>query len=107
MFIHEKFDEKLHKSGIGSGIENGTVDQSKNQSGGFTEKKRSKMLELIHAIEADPHMSQDMLAKKTEVGKRTVARYLNELSDMEIIERVGAAKGGKYIIKSMHSKKEC
>lgn len=65
------------------------------------------MLELIHEIEADQNLSQDILAKKIEVGKRTVARYLNELSDMEIVERVGAAKGGKYVIKSTQSKKNC
>ncbi len=114
LFIHEKFDEISEKNGIESGtdgiesgIENGIVNQYDNKLSGFTEKKKAKMLKLIHEIETDQNLSQDILAKKIEVGKRTVARYLNELSDMEIVERVGAAKGGKYVIKGTQSKKNC
>ncbi|MDD3140578.1 MAG: helix-turn-helix domain-containing protein [Lachnospiraceae bacterium] len=67
--------------------------------GGFTETKIAKMLELIPAMKTEQNMSQDMLAKKIEVGKRTVARYLNELSDIGIVEHVGAVKGEKYLLK--------
>lgn len=65
----------------------------------FSEEKRIRIKRLLYELNQDGGMSQEELAKRISVGKRTVARYLTELGKINVVERIGTAKSGKYILK--------
>ena len=54
---------------------------------------------ILNLIKEDPLISYDEIAKKLEKSRATVSRKISELKKQGIIERVGADKNGKWIIK--------
>lgn len=83
------------KIGTANDIEN-KYDNLLNR---FSKSKKKKVIQLIKELDQNGGASQDELAVKIAVGKRTVARYLAELGDMGIVEYLGATKNGTYILK--------
>ena len=54
---------------------------------------------ILNLIKEDPLISYDEIAKKLEKSRATISRKISELKKQGIIERVGADKNGKWIIK--------
>ena len=50
-------------------------------------------------ISENPNISIDELRIALDVTDRTIARYISELKDKDIIERKGPDNGGKWKIK--------
>lgn len=103
------FAENVNEPSVSSGTakpktgtaktETGTANKYDSLLGQFSRSKKKKLKKLINELEQDGGKSQDELAARIAVAKRTVARYLTELSDMGIVEYVGGTKNGKYIMK--------
>ena len=49
-------------------------------------------------INENPHTSLDEMRSKLNVTEHTVARYISEMKDFGILERVGPDKGGSWKI---------
>lgn len=104
------FAEIVSEKNINNGTETGTANSEIGTVNGienkydyllsrFSKSKKKKIIQLIIELDQNGGASQDDLAEKIAVGKRTVARYLAELGDMGIVEYLGATKNGTYILK--------
>ena len=54
---------------------------------------------ILSAMRNDPKISAKTLSQKMEVATRTIERNIRSLKEEGIVERVGAAKGGKWVVK--------
>ena len=54
---------------------------------------------MIEVLAKDGSLSQGNIAERIGVGKRTVARYMNELMELDMVERIGTDTKGYYILK--------
>lgn len=104
------FTEVVSEINIDNGTETGTVNGKIGTETGienkyddslsrFSKSKKKKIIQLIKELDQNGGASQDELAEKIAVGKRTVVRYLAELGELGIVEYRGATKNGKYILK--------
>ncbi len=55
--------------------------------------------ELIKIIKQDPFLSQKQMAEKLCLNQNTVKYYVKKMREMEVIERVGSSRKGKWIVK--------
>ena len=65
----------------------------------YSKKKIAKACEILKMISENPNISIDELRIALDVTDRTIARYISELKDKDIIERKGPDNGGKWKIK--------
>ena len=65
----------------------------------YSKKKLTKACEILKMISENPNISIDELRIALDVTDRTIARYISELKDKDIIERKGPDNGGKWKIK--------
>lgn len=75
-----------------TGTANGMENKNDNLLSQFSKAKKKKLIQLIKELDRNGGASQDELAEKIAVGKRTVASYLAELGDMGIVEYLGQQK---------------
>ena len=57
---------------------------------------------LLKAISDNPAVTYDGLSVLLGIPRRTVSREMKKLQDSGIIEREGAKKNGRWIIKTNH-----
>ena len=66
----------------------------------YSKKKLTKACEILKMISENPNISIDELRIALDVTDRTIARYISELKDKDIIEHEkGPDNGGKWKIK--------
>ena len=65
----------------------------------YSKKKLTKACEILKMISENPNISIDELRIALDVTDRTIARYISELKDKDIIERKGPDNGGKWEIR--------
>ena len=65
----------------------------------YSKKKLTKACEILKMISENPNISIDELRIALDVTDRTIARYISELKDKDIIERKGPDNGGEWKIK--------
>ena len=64
----------------------------------YSKKKAAKAFEILKMISENPQISIDEMRIALDVTDRTIARYISELKNYEIIERVGPDNGGSWKI---------
>lgn len=65
---------------------------------GYSKKKITKACMILKMISENPNVSTDELRIALNVTNRTVARYISELKNENIIERKGPDNGGEWKI---------
>ena len=55
---------------------------------------------IIEAIRQNPSVTIEELAKITQTTTRSVEKNLKKLKDQNRIARIGAANGGKWVLKN-------
>ena len=65
----------------------------------YSRKKLAKACEILKMISENPNISIDELRIALDVTDRTIARYISELKDKDIIERKGPDNVGKWEIR--------
>lgn len=69
-------------------------------SGKFSATKMKKVIKIINALSQNESITYEELLVEVGIGRSTVSRYLKELKELGIVERIGANKNGWWIIKS-------
>ena len=64
-----------------------------------SKKKIEKAVEIIKMISENPQISIDEMRVSLNVTDRTVARYISELKENKVIERIGPDNGGVWKIR--------
>lgn len=64
----------------------------------YTKKKVQKALEILKLISEKPTISIDEMKVALNVTDRTISRYISELKEKKIIERIGPDNGGFWKI---------
>ncbi len=64
----------------------------------YSNKKIAKAYEIVKMISENPQISIDEMRKTMDVTDRTIARYISDLKEHGIIERVGPDNGGLWKI---------
>ena len=64
-----------------------------------SKKKIEKAVEIIKMISDNPQISIDEMRVSLNVTDRTVARYISELKENKVIERIGPDNGGVWKIR--------
>ena len=70
-----------------------------NRTGKNSEKTTQKILELM---QTDPTISIDELATKCNLSRDGINYNIKSLKNAGLIEREGAKKNGKWIVKELH-----
>lgn len=60
----------------------------------YSKKKVEKAIEIVRMISENHSVSIDEMRISLDVTDRTIARYISELKEAQIIERVGPDNGG-------------
>lgn len=63
-----------------------------------SKKKIEKAVEIIKMISENPQISIDEMRGALNITDRTVARYISELKESKVIERIGPDNGGVWKI---------
>ena len=92
-----KMVEAENENVIENVIENPEIKLKKLMPG-YSKKKLVKAEEILKMISDDPQISFDDLRLALNVSDRTIARYISELKENKIIDRVGPDKGGSWKI---------
>ena len=71
-------------------------DKLKKRLPEFSEKRLIKALEIVKMIHDKPQTSIDEMCASLKVTERTVARYISEMKEHKVLERVGPDKGGSW-----------
>ncbi len=72
--------------------------QIKKRMPEYSNKKIAKAYEIVKMISENPQISIDEMRKTMDVTDRTIARYISDLKEHNIIERVGPNNGGLWKI---------
>ncbi len=72
--------------------------QIKKRMPEYSKKKIDKAYEIVKMISENPHISIDEMRKTMDVTDRTIARYISDLTEHDIIERVGPDNVGLWKI---------
>ena len=56
---------------------------------------------IVEAMAEDPGISAERLSEKLDIGDRNVKKHIKLLKEAGILERVGATKNGKWIVKGL------
>lgn len=62
----------------------------------YSKKKVARALEIVKMISENPQISIDEMRISLDVTDRTIARYISELKDCKVIERIGPDNGGYW-----------
>lgn len=54
---------------------------------------------ILNAIIVEPFITREILSEQLKVSDSTIKKYLRQLKDLDLIERVGPDKGGHWIVK--------
>lgn len=73
-------------------------DKTGKKNGEKTTQKTTQ--KILEAIEADPQITRQKLAKITGISESGIKWQLKKMKDEGIIERVGSLKGGKWVVKN-------
>lgn len=68
----------------------------------YSKKKLTKACEILKMISEKPNISIDELRIALDVTDRTIAKYISELKNKGIIERIGPDNGGEWKIKQVN-----
>jgi ATP-dependent DNA helicase RecG len=79
--------------------ENGTDNVTENVTDKVTERITEKESEVLVLISQNKSVTQEEMAKKLGVSRKTISVRLKSLKDKELIRRVGSAKKGRWEIK--------
>ena len=63
-----------------------------------SKKKAAKAFEIVKMISENPKISIDEMRIELDVTDRTNARYISELKEYKVIERIGPDNGGSWKI---------
>ena len=74
-----------------------TEKQNNTKSNNLTETQESIMRLMINS----PIITQEAISRKLDTNIRTIQRNIKTLIDMGLIERIGANKKGKWIVKTI------
>ena len=93
--VFHRFDKAVDKMGrvvddkflVPSGTRNGTRNSDDYST------------RLIEAIKINPKLTYDALAELLSIPRRTISREMKKLQESGKIERIGANKGGEWIVK--------
>lgn len=64
----------------------------------YSRKKAARAVEIVKMISDNPKVSIDEMRTELDVTDRTIARYISELKEHEIIVRIGPDNGGLWKI---------
>ena len=64
--------------------------------GGETEIKNK----ILTTMREKPEISVTAMAKKMDIAKRTIERNIRALKETGVVERVGGARGGRWVVKT-------
>ena len=64
----------------------------------FSKKKLVNAVEIIKMISENPQISIEEMRIALDVADRTIARYISELKNHKIIDRIGPDNGGSWKI---------
>lgn len=64
----------------------------------YSKKKLVKAVEIVKMISEDPQISIDEMRIALDVIDRTIARYISELKNHKVIDRIGPDNGGSWKI---------
>lgn len=64
----------------------------------YSKKKAARAFEIVKMISDNPKVSIDEMRIKLDVTDRTIARYISELKEHKIIDRIGPDNGGLWKI---------
>ena len=64
----------------------------------YSKKKAVRAFEIVKMISDNPKVSIDEMRIKLDVTDRTIARYISELKEHKIIDRIGPDNGGSWKI---------
>ena len=64
----------------------------------YSKKKAVRAFEIVKMISDNPKVSIDEMRIKLDVTDRTIARYISELKEHKIIDRIGPDNGGLWKI---------
>jgi ATP-dependent DNA helicase RecG len=64
----------------------------------YSKKKAARAVEIVKMISDNPKVSIDEMRTELDVTDRTIARYISELKEHEIIVRIGPDNGGLWKI---------
>ena len=76
-------------------IENDKLEQYVR---GCSRKKAERTRMIFDVIKSNPSITISELKDKIQVTDRTIARYLKDMRDAEIIQRKGSDNGGRWIV---------
>ena len=62
----------------------------------YSKKKVAKATNILKLISENPQISIDELRTALDVTDRTISRYISELKEHKIIERIGSDNGGMW-----------
>ncbi len=60
------------------------------------EPENERLKEMLVLIRLNKRISIDELSNKCNVGRETIKRDLNKLKSLNLIKRIGPAKGGHW-----------
>ncbi|MBR1741925.1 MAG: HTH domain-containing protein [Lachnospiraceae bacterium] len=92
---HEISGDGSNKNVIENVIENDKLEQYVR---GCSRKKAERTRIIIDVIKSNPSITISELKDKIQVTDRTIARYLKDMRDAEIIQREGSDNGGRWIV---------
>lgn len=64
----------------------------------YSKKKVAKAIKIVKMILENPKISIDEMRIALDVTDRTIARYISELKNYKVIERIGPDNGGSWKI---------
>lgn len=93
----EYYIDKVEKYDTVNDTANDTVNDKLNRI--FSRRQKEKVLLMISQMRKYPEITLDELAETIGMSRRTVARYIKDLKRLNIIERKGTDKVGKWIVR--------
>ena len=86
--------KKIEDENVIENVIENEKDKLKKRLPEFSEKRLIKALEIVKMIHDNPQTSIDEMCVSLKVTERTVARYISEMKEHKVLERVGPDKGG-------------
>ena len=92
-------DNQMHQGGTRGGTQGGTQDGTQDGTQGGTQELSDK---IYGKIKDNPNITMDELAVSLNVGRRTIARHLKQMSDR--VHYVGSGYSGHWEVIPSESK---
>ena len=78
------------------------VEDAENVPENVPERLTGLKKQIYEMIKQDPYISRTQIALKCDKSVKTIGRYLSEMNDL--IQHIGPARGGQWIILSDKNK---